>query len=60
MASDGTFTADTAEGHYSVSATAGDVTATAEVRIQNAGKGATGGPGVAEVAAGKQQITWSG
>lgn len=61
---DGTFTAGTAEGSHSVSATAGDVTATAEVRVQKAGTGgggpgATGGSG-GGVAAGKQQIAWSG
>jgi hypothetical protein len=60
---DGTFTAGTAEGSHSVSATAGDVTAAAEVRVQKAGTGATGGTGGGGgpgVAAGKQRITWSG
>ena len=66
IAPDGTFTAGTAEGNHSVSATAGDVTAAAEVRIQKAGAGATGGTGGAGgaggagVAAGKQRIAWSG
>jgi len=60
---DGTFTAGTAEGSHSVSATAGDVTATAEVRIQKAGTGGggTGGTsGGGGVVAGKQRIAWSG
>ena len=55
---DGTFTAGTAEGNHSVSATAGDVTATADVRIQKAGTG--GGSGCSDVAAGKQRIAWAG
>jgi hypothetical protein len=60
---DGTFTAGTTEGSHSVSATAGDVTATAEVRIQKAGTGGggTGGTsGGGGVVAGKQRIAWSG
>lgn len=61
---DGNFTAGTAEGSHSISATSGDVTATAEVRVQKAGTGgggpgATGGSG-GGVAAGKQRIAWSG
>jgi hypothetical protein len=66
IAPDGTFTAGAAEGSHSVSATAGDVTAAAEVRVQKAGTGATGGTGGGGggggpgVAAGKQRITWSG
>jgi hypothetical protein len=62
IAPDGTFTAGTAEGSHGVSATAGDITAAAEVRVQKAGTGATGGTGGGGtgVAAGKQRITWSG
>ena len=61
----GNFTAGTAEGSHSILATAGDVTAAAEVRVQKAGPGVGGGPGGAGgagggVAAGKQQIAWSG
>jgi hypothetical protein len=63
IAPDGTFMAGTAEGNHSVSATAGDVTAAAEVRVQKAGTGmtdGTGGGGGPGVAAGKQRIAWSG
>ncbi|MEI6536378.1 MAG: hypothetical protein WCN98_13610, partial [Verrucomicrobiaceae bacterium] len=61
---DGTFTAGAAEGSHSISVTAGEVTATAEVRVQKTSTGG-GGPGGADgtgggVAAGKQQIAWSG
>jgi hypothetical protein len=63
IAPDGAFTAGAAEGSHSVSATAGDVTATAEVRIQKAGTGGGGAGGTGGgggVAAGKERIAWSG
>ena len=64
IAPDGTFKAGAAEGSHSISATVGDVTATAEVRVQKAGTGGGGSSGAGGagggVAAGKQQIAWSG
>jgi hypothetical protein len=62
IASDGIFTAGATEGIHGISATAGDVIATAEVRIQTVGAAGAGGVGgsAGGVVAGKQRIEWSG